>query len=55
MLEEEEPDYVSDHPISEIQEVVLIDREIDMVTPLCTPLTYEALIDEVFGITNSKI
>jgi len=33
----------------------LIDREIDMVTSLFTPLTYEALINEVFGIENNVI
>jgi hypothetical protein len=28
----------------------LIDREVDMVSPLITPLTYEGLIDEVRGM-----
>ncbi|ESO89653.1 hypothetical protein LOTGIDRAFT_234244 [Lottia gigantea] len=28
----------------------IIDRDIDYVTPLCTPVTYEALLDEIFGI-----
>lgn len=55
MLEEEDPDYITEHPISEIQAAVLIDREIDMITPLCTPLTYEALCDDVFGIANNII
>ena len=32
----------------------LIDRNVDMITPLCTQLTYEGLIDEVFGIHNCK-
>jgi len=35
-----------------VDTLVLLDREIDMVTPLCTPLTYEALLDEFFGINN---
>jgi len=29
---------------------ILLDRQVDMVTPLATPLTYEGLLDEVVGI-----
>ncbi|KAJ1922315.1 Vacuolar protein-sorting-associated protein 33 [Mycoemilia scoparia] len=32
--------------------LVIIDRATDLVTPLLTPLSYEGLIDEVFGIKN---
>ncbi|KAJ1802733.1 Vacuolar protein-sorting-associated protein 33, partial [Coemansia sp. RSA 2598] len=32
--------------------VVIIDRAVDLVTPLLTQLTYEGLISEVFGIAN---
>lgn len=28
---------------------VLIDRAVDVVTPLCTQLMYSGLIDEMFG------
>ena len=38
----------------QIDSLVLIDRNVDMITPLCTQLTYEGLIDEIFGIHNSK-
>ena len=38
-----------------IDTVVVIDREVDFVTPLLTPLTYEGLIDEVVGIQNGYI
>ena len=31
----------------EIDRLILIDRAVDMVTPFITPLTYEAVIDEV--------
>lgn len=31
----------------EIDRLILIDRSVDMVTPFITPLTYEAVIDEV--------
>ena len=30
--------------------MMFIDRKIDMVTPMVTPLTYEGLLDEVVGI-----
>jgi len=34
--------------------VIIIDREVDFVTPLLTQLTYEGLIDEVFKIQNNQ-
>ena len=40
---------------SEIDTLVLIDREVDLVSPLVTPLTYEGLIDELIGISNGYI
>jgi vacuolar protein sorting-associated protein 33A len=41
-------------PSNSTESVVIIDREVDMVTPLLTQLTYEGLIDEVFGIQNNQ-
>jgi hypothetical protein len=38
----------------EIDQLILIDRDVDMVTPMCTQLTYEGLIDEIFGINTSN-
>ncbi|KAG9046525.1 hypothetical protein FS837_004275 [Tulasnella sp. UAMH 9824] len=35
--------------------LIIIDRSTDMVTPLLTQLTYEGLLDEVFGVKNSHI
>lgn len=32
-----------------------LDREVDLVSPLVTPLTYEGLIDEIVGIENGRI
>lgn len=29
---------------------IIVDRQVDMVTPLATPLTYEGLLDQVVGI-----
>jgi hypothetical protein len=35
--------------------LILIDRQIDLITPFCTPFTYEALIDEFFEIRQNAI
>lgn len=53
-----------DHPASslnplrirgDIHTLVLLDREVDMVSPLVTPLTYEGLVDELISINNGEI
>jgi vacuolar protein sorting-associated protein 33A len=49
----EHPDGVGD--VSSIDTLVMIDREVDLVTPLVTPLTYEGLIDELIGVKSSVI
>ncbi|KAL9578574.1 MAG: hypothetical protein Q9203_007045, partial [Teloschistes exilis] len=41
-------------PSATIESLIIIDREVDMVTPLLTQLTYEGLIDEIFGIKNNQ-
>jgi hypothetical protein len=41
--------------VPEIDSLILIDRTTDLVTPLLTQMTYEGLVDEMFGITNSFI
>ena len=43
------------HHHREIDTLVVIDREVDLISPLVTPLTYEGLIDEVIGIENGRI
>lgn len=35
--------------------LLLLDRNVDLLTPLATQLTYEGLIDEIYGITNGQI
>uniref|UniRef100_A0A672P2U6 Vacuolar protein sorting-associated protein 33A n=1 Tax=Sinocyclocheilus grahami TaxID=75366 RepID=A0A672P2U6_SINGR len=35
--------------------LLLLDRNVDLLTPLATQLTYEGLIDEIFGITNGYV
>lgn len=34
--------------------LLLLDRNVDLLTPLATQLTYEGLIDEIYGIQNSE-
>ncbi|KAJ7201328.1 Sec1-like protein [Mycena pura] len=35
--------------------LIILDRRVDMITPLLTQLTYEGLIDELIGIKNSHV
>lgn len=41
-------------PSATIESLIIIDREIDFATPLLTQLTYEGLIDEMFGIKHNQ-
>ncbi|KAL2601503.1 hypothetical protein AAZV13_10G172000 [Glycine max] len=41
--------------VPEINTVILLDREVDMVTPLCSQLTYEGLLDEFLHINNGSV
>ena len=41
-------------PSAYIESLIIIDREIDLATPMLTQLTYEGLIDEMFGIENNQ-
>ncbi len=36
----------------EIDTLVVLDREMDLVSPLLSPLTYEGLIDDLLGVEN---
>lgn len=36
----------------QIDAVVFLDRSVDLLTPLSTQLTYEGLIDELYGIKH---
>ncbi|KAI9007510.1 Sec1-like protein [Phycomyces nitens] len=42
---------VSNH----IDQFIIIDRNVDIITPLCTELTYEGLIDETMGIHHTFV
>ncbi|XP_078410263.1 vacuolar protein sorting-associated protein 33A isoform X2 [Cetorhinus maximus] len=35
--------------------LLLLDRNVDLLTPLATQLTYEGLIDEIYGIQNTNV
>jgi vacuolar protein sorting-associated protein 33A len=41
-------------PSTTNESVIIIDREVDFVTPLLTQLTYEGLVDEMFEIQNNQ-
>lgn len=41
-------------PSAAIESLVVIDREVDLATPLLTQLTYEGLIDELYGINYNQ-
>ncbi|THH33141.1 hypothetical protein EUX98_g1037 [Antrodiella citrinella] len=38
-----------------LDSLVILDRRVDMITPLLTQLTYAGLMDELIGITNSHM
>ncbi|CAI7750381.1 unnamed protein product [Closterium sp. NIES-54] len=42
-----------EHP--SVDMMVLIDRQVDMVTPACTQLTYEGLLDELLHVANGAV
>ena len=40
---------------SQITELILFDRSCDYVTPLCSQLTYEGILDDTFGIKSGFV
>ena len=45
----------SDPPISpQFDTLLILDRTVDLTTPVVTQLTYEGLIDEFYGIKHSE-
>lgn len=42
-------------PAPAIDVLLIIDRDVDPVTPLCTQLTYEGFVDEAVGIVNGAV
>lgn len=39
----------------QIDQLLLLDRSIDLISPLATQITYEGLIDELYGINNCTV
>ena len=40
---------------SRIDQLVLVDRVVDLISPMCTQLTYEGLIDETLHIKHGTV
>ena len=45
----------SDYPKDERAILIITERKEDVVTPLLTPWTYEAMLHELFGIYDNKV
>ncbi|CAA6655531.1 unnamed protein product [Spirodela intermedia] len=54
-MEVEDPVDISNVGVPEINTIVLLDREVDMFTPMCFPLTYEGILDEILRINNGSV
>ncbi|KAL7214911.1 hypothetical protein ACSBR1_027153 [Camellia fascicularis] len=54
-MQAEEPVNSSDMGVPEINTLILLDREVDMVTPMCSQLTYEGLLDEFLRVNNGAV
>ena len=39
----------------DVSELIMIDRSVDLVTPLCSQMTYEGMLDDTLGICNGFI
>ncbi|XP_043464161.1 vacuolar protein sorting-associated protein 33A [Leptopilina heterotoma] len=52
---EEEDIKQNNSQTSIIEHLLIFDRSTDLLTPLVTQLTYEGLIDEIFGISNTTV
>jgi hypothetical protein len=37
-----------------VDSLIIIDRSVDWVTPMCTQLTFEGLLDEYVGVKNGR-
>ncbi|XP_056692453.1 vacuolar protein-sorting-associated protein 33 homolog isoform X2 [Spinacia oleracea] len=53
-MQTEEPVNI-DNVLPDISTLILLDREVDMVTPMCTQLTYEGLLDELLHVNNGAV
>ncbi|EDS39484.1 vacuolar protein sorting-associated protein 33A [Culex quinquefasciatus] len=53
MADEDETVLNSDKGV--VDQMIILDRSIDLMSVLATQLTYEGLIDEIFGINNTTV
>lgn len=53
-MQVEEPVNTAD-VVPDITTLILLDREVDMVTPMCSQLTYEGLLDELLHVNNGAV
>jgi hypothetical protein len=49
-LDEYDPYHQEEEEFSEVKAMVILDRKIDLITPMITPLTYEGLLDDLLHI-----
>eukprot|EP01088_Endostelium_zonatum_P017077 TRINITY_DN4869_c0_g1_i1.p1 TRINITY_DN4869_c0_g1~~TRINITY_DN4869_c0_g1_i1.p1 ORF type:complete len:655 (-),score=157.58 TRINITY_DN4869_c0_g1_i1:8-1972(-) len=50
------PNQAPNHDVpSEIDTMIILDRTVDMITPMITQLTYEGLVDEIFGVSYGHV
>lgn len=54
-MRKEAPHSITNTTAGRISRMVLIDREVDVITPMMTQITFEGLIDEVTGIRNGTV
>ncbi|XP_031384419.1 vacuolar protein-sorting-associated protein 33 homolog [Punica granatum] len=54
-MQAEEPVNSSDIVVPEINTLIILDREVDMVTPMCSQLTYEGLLDEFLRVNHGSM
>jgi hypothetical protein len=38
-----------------VDAMIIMDRKVDLVTPMVTPLTYEGLLDDILGIDSGYV
>lgn len=54
-MQREQPGAAFGAGIPEIDTLILLDRQVDLVTPMCSQLTYEGLLDEFLQINNGTV
>ncbi|GAB2223491.1 hypothetical protein Droror1_Dr00017632 [Drosera rotundifolia] len=54
-MQADEPVSTPHAGIPEIQTLTLLDRDVDMVTPMLSQLTYEGLLDEILHVNNGAV